>query len=638
MGAMAASAAVQPPIERRVEQLAARVSELAEARGRSWMAQRLQDEMRRLSSRGATVVVAGETGKGKSSLINALLGRPGLLPVGPSSTINVRLAVRHSATAVARVYREGAEALDVPLEALPRWATVAENPENAKGVQLVEVAVDDALLAQGLTIVDTPGVGGLDSAHGAITASAVSQAEALIFVVDASAPFVEPELSFLEQVTDRLETVIFALTKRDLYAGWQAVRGQDRELLATRAPTFADAPFIPLSSRAQLEADAARGAGDYGWASELAAQSGFGDLRTALVSGVIARSNALRLRNAVKLSICVLSDLRALENDVVAAAGGDSRLQEDLGKASQRKQEFSRAKRISAVAVSDEFARLGHDLTREFNRMLTELRVAHERKIRLGKVKSDALANDLDVDLRSIVARLEVRLREGVDTLVCALAQEIGLTVTGADAALHPPSRLAATADGDPGGRPRDWTMNFMPALFGVVTVPGTVGVVAGLIPAAAVLAPVAAAAGLALIPVNLVQRRRVRDQQDAGRLLRDAIERARNEVPPLLAGTLLALRRQIEQDLETAIAQREQELAEAVERQKRLAHESLASRTQVRNAAQARIKELHRLRVGADALERELSDQAAWSSGLVSEGGSAAVKRDGPPDAPGVV
>ena len=50
--------------------------------GRAELAVRLDDEARRWRGTATLVVVAGEVKRGKSSLINALVDRPGLLPVG----------------------------------------------------------------------------------------------------------------------------------------------------------------------------------------------------------------------------------------------------------------------------------------------------------------------------------------------------------------------------------------------------------------------------------------------------------------------------------------------------------------------------------------------------------------------------
>ena len=57
--------------------------------------------------------------------------------------------------------------------------------------------IPNPLLEGGLTLVDTPGVGGLNAGHAAATLAFLPSADALVFVTDASAELSGPELEFL---------------------------------------------------------------------------------------------------------------------------------------------------------------------------------------------------------------------------------------------------------------------------------------------------------------------------------------------------------------------------------------------------------------------------------------------------------
>src|SRR5687767_383017 len=106
-----------------------------------------------------------------------------------------------------------------------------------------------APLLQYLTLTDTPGTGGLDSLHVEIAMDAVARATALLFVVDASSPFSEPELRFLVEASKRVNFVLFALTKVDVYPGWQTILADNKGQLHTHAPRFGSAPWFPVSAR-----------------------------------------------------------------------------------------------------------------------------------------------------------------------------------------------------------------------------------------------------------------------------------------------------------------------------------------------------------------------------------------------------
>ena len=94
----------------------------------------------------------------------------------------------------------------ISLEELPAFVSEAGNPRNERRIQVVEVSTPCELLAGGLTFVDTPGVGGLGSAHGAITMAALPMADALLFVTDASQELTAPELEFVRRAASDVPT------------------------------------------------------------------------------------------------------------------------------------------------------------------------------------------------------------------------------------------------------------------------------------------------------------------------------------------------------------------------------------------------------------------------------------------------
>ena len=84
------------------------------------------------------------------------------------------------------------------------------------------------LLADGLVLVDTPGVGGLGSVHGAITAAALPMADGVLFLTDASQEFSEPEMTFLKQALSMCPNVCCVLTKTDFYPAWRKILDLDQ--------------------------------------------------------------------------------------------------------------------------------------------------------------------------------------------------------------------------------------------------------------------------------------------------------------------------------------------------------------------------------------------------------------------------
>ena len=133
----------------------------------------------------------------------------------------------------------------------PRWCPSGRT-SGASDVRSVEVRVPHRMLRTGLCLLDTPGVGGLESVHGQLSLASLNGADGVLFVTDASQELTAPEL---ELPQDR---------RRALPAG-RAGRHQDRPApaLAARSsrPTarhLADAgldiPVLPVSSFLRLRA------------------------------------------------------------------------------------------------------------------------------------------------------------------------------------------------------------------------------------------------------------------------------------------------------------------------------------------------------------------------------------------------
>src|SRR3954469_24489813 len=251
------------------------------------------------------VVVVGETKRGKSSLVNALLGVPGLSPVGVTVTTGTYIEFRHGAA--------------------------RERTRHARYEQVTHPAP----LLQYLSLVDTPGVGGLDPAHAELAAEAAAQATALLFVADASAPLTRPELDFLALAARRVDTVVFALTKVDAYPGWRTVLDADRALLRAYAPRFAGAGWYPVSSTL-AEAAVATG-GEVG--AELAGAARIAPLQHALVQlagdgHLLQVVNVLRSARTelVRLDAGLGEQLRATEPDPADAAPARKRRAELAGR------------------------------------------------------------------------------------------------------------------------------------------------------------------------------------------------------------------------------------------------------------------------------------------------------------------
>ena len=237
---------------------------------------RVEALLSRLAEDRFNLVVIGEFKRGKSSLINAILGRA-LLPTGAIPLTSVVTAVRYGPFERVSILRSGLRFTEgIPLTALADFVTERGNPNNEKGIASAEVEAPAAFLKRGLHLIDTPGVGSVHAESAAVTRAFLPEADAALFVTSAEAPLSRSELSFLDAVRSYVRKVFFVVNKMDVLAPTEhreVVHFVERVL--TGRFGIEQARVFPLSARLALEAKAAG-------ASAVLASSGLPALESAL--------------------------------------------------------------------------------------------------------------------------------------------------------------------------------------------------------------------------------------------------------------------------------------------------------------------------------------------------------------------
>ncbi|HYB46167.1 MAG TPA: dynamin family protein [Streptosporangiaceae bacterium] len=176
--------------------------------------EQIQALLDRLDAARLRVLVAGEAKRGKSTLINALLGRD-VLPSGVTPLTAVATTVRYGDDARAEVvFRDGHEEQH-PLSALADFVTEVRNPRNERMVAGVTVYLDAPVLAGGVELVDTPGTGSVFQWDTEAAYEALRTMDAAVFVLAADPPVSASERDLLGQVAELSVTTFAVLNKAD---------------------------------------------------------------------------------------------------------------------------------------------------------------------------------------------------------------------------------------------------------------------------------------------------------------------------------------------------------------------------------------------------------------------------------------
>ncbi|MDH3745919.1 MAG: dynamin family protein [Acidobacteriota bacterium] len=212
------------------------------------------------------LVVVGEFNSGKSTFINALLGRE-LLEQGVTPTTSRIHRLRYSETEESKVDEDGVVQIAAPIE----------------------------LLRQ-VEIVDTPGTNALDRQHEIITRDFVPRSDLVLFVTSADRPFSESERVFMDSIRTWGKKLVLVLNKIDFLAAVDDVY-QVQEFISDRAAALLDfvPEIFPVSAQKGLAAKLAGGD------PTLAAESRFFDLERYLVR--ILHDERLRLKLSNPLGV-----------------------------------------------------------------------------------------------------------------------------------------------------------------------------------------------------------------------------------------------------------------------------------------------------------------------------------------------
>jgi len=405
----------------------------------------------RLAAARLRVLVAGEAKRGKSTLVNALLGRP-VLPSGVTPLTAVATTVRYGEDLHAEVrFADGHEDKQ-PLAALGDLVTERGNPHNRRGIAAVTAFVDAPLLAGGVELVDTPGTGSVFTWDTEAAHQALETADAAVFVLTADPPVSASERDLLARVGELSVTTFAVLNKADHLDAAGLAEAADftrRVLVESGHP----GRVYPMSARAALDS------GDPGFAAFVA------DFTAYLAERGSSDLTASAAAHARRITRSLLDEVALTRRAAQMRAGDAARRVEQFG---SRLAEAAVHSRDAAAIANAESARLLFALndaaagdtalvTRRVSAALDALldgelpaaapdeieRLGRERLVALAVAAAEGWRADqrqrIEQGLAGVDARLAAALKAELDVLRGSAAELLGLEL----AVPEPGGRLA---------------------------------------------------------------------------------------------------------------------------------------------------------------------------------------------------
>jgi GTP-binding protein EngB required for normal cell division len=296
----------------------------------TWLKAKLNEETFNL-------VAAGQFKRGKSSVINALIGHA-VLPVGVIPLTSVVTVLRYGPAPAATIFFEAGEEREVEIDALADYVTESRNPRNVKGVREVVVTFPSAWLESGVRLVDTPGIGSVYEHNSDVAQRYMPQADAVLFVASVDQPMSRAEIDFLDSIRPYAGKVFCLLNKIDYLSAEDVRESLAFSRQAVEASLGVAAPIYPVSAKLALEQKCG---GQIG----ASMASGFQVFETALREFMTDERDLIWLHSLANNGLRVIAQAR-LRTDLELAALSVplDKIQENLAAFSQKKQEVLQAR------------------------------------------------------------------------------------------------------------------------------------------------------------------------------------------------------------------------------------------------------------------------------------------------------
>ena len=169
----------------------------------------------RAEDRSFEIAVFGRVSSGKSSLLNAVLGTD-LLPVGVTPVTAVPTRITHGEVPSLAVSFADAPAKSFEIARLGEFATEQQNPGNAKHVTRITITIPASRLANGVSFVDTPGLGSLATSGAAETLAYLPRCDLGVVLIDAGSTLTDGDVRTILALQEAAIPAHVLLSKADL--------------------------------------------------------------------------------------------------------------------------------------------------------------------------------------------------------------------------------------------------------------------------------------------------------------------------------------------------------------------------------------------------------------------------------------
>ncbi|MDF0490520.1 dynamin family protein [Sphingomonas sp. H39-1-10] len=186
------------------------------------VASRIERLSKRVEAGRFQLAIVGQFKRGKSTLLNAILGVDAL-PTGVVPLTAIPTSIAYGDQARLEVdftdrptERHAPGSIDELREKVAEFVTETGNPHNRQHVAAVRLSLPVPLLSDGLVVIDTPGIGSTERHNSNAALAALPECDAAIMVLSPDPPITEAEIAYLALIKQHAARIIPVLNKSDL--------------------------------------------------------------------------------------------------------------------------------------------------------------------------------------------------------------------------------------------------------------------------------------------------------------------------------------------------------------------------------------------------------------------------------------
>jgi len=397
------------------------------------MEPRLTQLLEKLRENRFNLVILGAFKRGKSTLINALMGEA-VLPTSIIPLTSVVTILGYGERLEIRVHFQNGQRTVITQGELAAYITEKGNPRNHKGVREVEIDYPSDYLRDGVRIIDTPGVGSVYSHNSEVAYNYLPQVDAAVFVITVDPPLSAAEEDFLKDIREYAHKLFFVLNKIDYVAEAERQEALDFTAEVLRGNLAGQRLMIfPLSAKLGLEGKANGG-------SAMLTASLLPQFEDYLRRFLYQEKGRVLLISCINGALKALNDSTlALKVERQAGAIPLKELEEKIARFNQELQGLEKEREMSLFLLDGRVKGLLEELNRDLEAFKQETDAQLRREVEAEFHRKSRLALDLRKEMEGYLFAalrdvfLDWRRRE-VEKLALSLAdtqQEFAARING---------------------------------------------------------------------------------------------------------------------------------------------------------------------------------------------------------------